>query len=61
MDIGFGFIQFIASHKMRSYATILNSKIFPFTPRPFACKGGGVGGGVVKQKFPQKYLPSCYS
>ncbi len=52
MDIGFGFIQFIASHKMRSYATILNSKIFPFTPRPFACKGGGVGGGVVKQKFP---------
>jgi len=23
---------------------------------PFACKGGGVGGGVVKQKFPQKYF-----
>ena len=43
-------LKFTASHKMRSCATGLKSKIFSFTPRPFACKGGG--GGVVKLKFP---------
>ena len=31
-------------------------KTFPYIPLPFACKGGGGRGGVVKLKFPQKYL-----
>ena len=31
---------------------VLCSKIFPLIPHPFACKDGGVRGGVIKLKFP---------
>ena len=33
------------------FALVLNSKILPIIPRPFACKGGGARGGVRKLRF----------
>ena len=57
-------LNFLRGAKKRSRATVLRScgvaekiKLFPFTPLPFACKGGEAGSEVIKLKFPQKYLP----
>ena len=40
------------SNQLRQYSRFLLTEFerrFPYTPRPFACKGGGAGGGVVNK------------
>jgi len=32
--------------------------VVPYTPRPFACKGGGVGGGVIDKSYSSYFLPT---
>ena len=41
-------LKFPASHTNVLIHFCFKLKIFLYTPRPFACKGGGVGGGVIK-------------
>ena len=36
---------------------LLVKTVILFTPRPFACKGGGAGGGVVKLSKPYLITP----